>query len=69
MSCEARVVNDVVVIVKAIFTLEEVRRKHEEEKDLVLAEKDAREEVIEWLQTKFGKKALQRRLKRGAKIP
>ena len=40
-----------------------MKRQHEEEKDLELAEKDARMEVLEWLQTKFGKKALLTRLK------
>jgi hypothetical protein len=63
MSCEASIINDVIVIVKAIFTLEEVRRQHEEEKDLALSEDDGRKEVLEWLQTKFGKKALIGRLK------
>ena len=55
--------DDICVILKVIYTKEEIRREKEEDYDVRVGEIEMRKEVEEWLETKHGKKAMENRIK------
>lgn len=54
--------DDVCVILKIVYTLEEIRREKREDYDVRVGEIEVRKEVEEWLETKHGKKAMENRI-------
>ena len=60
--------DDVCVILKVVYTLDEIRREKEEDYDGRVGEIEVRKEVEGWLETKHGKKAMEERLKEVSKF-
>ena len=62
--CTQQKHDDVLVILKIVYTHEEIRRERKEGYDIRVGEIEVRKEVTEWLLTpKYGKKALEKQVK------